>query len=100
MSENPPPSWVFNADYKFVNVYGEEWYARILDNGEIVEVTGSDVDWKVKRIHLLPNYKPILEGVEKGIYPYLMHESERTWLKSVLLVAIQKSKYRREKHNV
>lgn len=89
-------SWIFDADYKFVNEHGEEWYARILDDGKIVEVTGSDVDWEVERIHLLPDYKQILEGIEKGIYPYVMNEKERAWLKSVLLVAIQLAKWKGE----
>ena len=85
------PKWTEESDYKFVNIYGEEWYAKINKDCSVT-ITGSDVGWEEKTI----DAETPIDLERETLYPYVMHKAEAMWLKSVLLVAsyLKKSKTR------
>jgi len=76
------PDWAESADYRFVNEHGEEWYAKIEEDG-IVVLVGSDVDWEEKRVNPNLTYPP-----------WILNKAEWTWLESVCKVAREKMKKR------
>jgi hypothetical protein len=99
------PKWTTKADYKFVNIFGESWFAKI-DSAGLVTVTSNDdlIAWEEKtldpRVTLARSgelntvarafgaNEKLAADLVSG--PWVMSEAERTWLKSVLMVASEK----------
>jgi hypothetical protein len=83
------PDWYDDAPFRFKNVHGEHWAARIVDGR--LELTGLDVGFKVwspPPPAPNPDWKPGHVPSEMRP-PWVLTDAEATWARSVLQMYVE-----------